>query len=77
MVQEDQPPFAIVNHVGMFQLAFPTLMSYPWSFAFCNGGPSMVFDNTSMRLEELCATKRERAMHFSANTTSGPDLTKS
>ena len=69
VVQKDQPPLALVNQVGMPKLALPTLMSYPWSFAFRNGGPGLVFDNTSLRLEEPCANERERAMGFFTGTT--------
>ena len=77
VVQQDQPPLAIINHVGMPRFAFPTLMSYPRSFAFRNGGPGLVFDNTSMRLEEPCANERERAMGFPTGITCGPGLTES
>ena len=34
VVQADQPPFAVVNQVGMPRLALPTLVSYLGSHAF-------------------------------------------
>jgi hypothetical protein len=39
-VQDDQLPFALINHVEQPQLILPTSISYPQSFAFCNGGLS-------------------------------------
>jgi len=52
VVQEDQPPLAIVNHVGMPWFGIFTLISYLWSFAFHNGGMGLVFNNISMKLKE-------------------------
>lgn len=77
MVQEDQPPLAIVNQVGMPPVAFPTLVRYPQSFAFCNGVPRLVFENTSLGLEEVCANVREGAMGSLTGTTCGPSLSES
>ena len=51
-------------------------MSYLRSFAFCNGGPDLVFDSSSLQFEEPRADERERAMGFLTGTTSGPDLTE-
>ena len=76
VVKADQPPLAMVNIVGHPRLALPTLMSYPRSFAFRDGGPGLVFDTSTQRLEEPCADERERAMGFPTGTTSGPGLTE-
>ncbi len=77
VVHEDSAPLALVNKVGLPRLALPTLMSYPRSFAFRDGGPGLVVDTSTQRLEEPCADERERAMGFLTGTTSGPGVTES
>jgi hypothetical protein len=76
VVKEDQPPLAFVNQVGQPRMALPTLVSYPRSFAFRDGGPGLVFDTSSQRLKEPCVDEREHAMGFLTSTTSGPGLTE-
>ena len=72
----DEPPLAVVNRVGFTRGAFPTLMSYPGSFAFRARGPGMVWDTTSQTYEEPSADERERAMGFLTGTTAAPDLSE-
>ena len=38
VTKDDKPPLAMVNRGGFTRRAFPTLMSYSGSFAFCAGG---------------------------------------
>ena len=77
VVQADTAPLALVNNVGQPRLALPTLMSHPQSFAYRDGGPGMVFDTSTQRLDEPCADERERAMGFPTGTTCAPTLTES
>ena len=77
VLQNDQYPLTLVNHVRQPRLALPTLVSFPQSFAFRDGGPGMVFDANTRTLEEPCADERERAMGFLTGTTCGPDVTES
>ena len=51
-------------------------MSYPRSFAFREGGPGLVFDTSTKRLDEPCADERERAMGFPTGTTCAPAVTE-
>lgn len=74
--KDDEPPLAMVNRVGFTRGAFPTLMSYPRSFAFRAGGPGMVWDTTSQSYEEPSADERERAMGFLTGTTAAPGLSE-
>ena len=74
--KDDEPPLAVVNRVGFPRGAFPTLMSYPRSFAFRTRGPGMVWDSTSQSYEEPSANERERAMGFLTGTTAAPDLSE-
>ena len=60
----DPPPFYPANEVGRPLNALPTLVSYPGSYAFRNGGPGMVYNTHTHRLEEPTAAERERAMEF-------------
>ena len=76
VVQDDQPPLAVVNQVGMPRLALPTVVSYPGSYAFRDQGPGLVWDTTTQRLEEPRADEHERAMGFSTGTTATPEMTK-
>ena len=76
VVQEDQSPLALVNQVGQSRLALPTLVSYPRSYAFQNGGPGLVFDTKTQGFMEPCADERDRAMGFPTGTTRGPGVTE-
>lgn len=44
VLQNDQYPLTLVNHVRQPRLALPTLVSFPQSFTFRDGKPCMVFD---------------------------------
>ena len=76
VVQDDQPPLAMVNQVGMPRLAVRTLVSYPGSYAFRDQGLGLVWDTTTQRLEEPRADEREHAMGFSTGTTAAPEMTE-
>ena len=77
VLQNDQYPLTLVNHVRQPRLALPTLVSFPHSFVFCDGGPGMVFDANTRTFEEPCVDERERAMGFLTGTTCGLDVTES
>ena len=72
----DRPPFALVNKVGLPMMALPTLMTFPGSYAFREGGSGMVWDATTQRSDEPTADERERAMGFPTGTTAALDLTE-
>lgn len=57
-------------------MAFRTLMNYPPPFAFPHGGPSLVFDSSTCRLNEPCADDFEPAMGFPIGTTCAPIMTE-
>jgi hypothetical protein len=59
VVEEDQLPLVLVNHVRQPQKALPTLVSYPWSYAFRNWELGLVFDTSTKKLEEPCANERK------------------
>lgn len=46
----DEYPLTLVNHVRQPRLALPTLVSFPQSFVFRDGGPGMVFDANTRTL---------------------------
>ncbi|PTQ28729.1 hypothetical protein MARPO_0156s0026, partial [Marchantia polymorpha] len=60
----DRSPMALVNHVGQPRMALPTLVSYPASHAYRDGGPRLLWDSTLHQLVEPNADERERAMRF-------------
>ena len=70
----DYPPFYPANEVGRNISALPTLVSFPGSYAFRNGGPGMVYNNVTSKLEEPNADERERAMGFPTGTTAAPNI---
>ena len=72
----DRLPFYPANEVGRPINALPTLVSYPGSYAFCNGGPGMVVNTNTNQLEEPNANERERAMGFRTLTTGAPNITE-
>jgi hypothetical protein len=72
----DIPPIAVVNLVGRPRMALPTLMSFPGSYAFRDGGPGMVWDSSTQRLEEPNADERERAMGFPTGVTAAPSVSE-
>ena len=74
--QNDRPPFALVNKVGMPRLTLPTLMSYPASHAYREGGPGLVWDHQQQQLVEPNANEQERAMGFPTGTTALGTLTE-
>jgi len=49
---DDQPPLDVVNRVGVPQTTLPTLLSFPHSHAFKNGGLGMIWDSHSSNMEE-------------------------
>jgi hypothetical protein len=40
----DLPPLAVVNKIGLPRAALPTLVSYPASHAYRQGGSGLVWD---------------------------------
>ena len=76
VVQDDQPPLAVVNRVGIPRLALPTLVSYPGSYAFRDQGPRLVWDTTTQRLEEPQADECECAIGFFTGTIVAPKMTE-
>ena len=72
----DLRPFYPANEVGRPLNALPTLVNYPGPYAFRNGGPGMVHNTYTKRLEEPNANERERAMGFPPNTTAAPHVTE-
>eukprot|EP00850_Spirogloea_muscicola_P007640 SM000039S14470 [mRNA] locus=s39:338677:339432:+ [translate_table: standard] len=74
--RDDIPPYALCNKVGQPRAALPTLVSCPASYEFRNGGPGIVWDNTTQRLEEPRADERERALGFRTGTIAAPGLTE-
>ena len=69
-------PFYPANEVGRPLNALPTLVSFPGSHAFRNGGPGMVFNTITQQLEEQTAGERERGMGFLPGTTAAPLLSE-
>ena len=74
MVQDDQPPLAVVNQVGMPCLALLTLVSYLGSYAFRDQGPGLVWDTILQRLDEPQIDECKRAMDFSIGTIAAPEM---
>ena len=69
----DRSPFYACNEVGKRMAALPTLVSYPGSHAFRNGGPGMVKGDDG-ELQEPNAEERELAMGFRKGYTAAPGL---
>ena len=65
----DRPPLAQVNQVGEPWRALPTLVSFPTSYAYRDGGPGLVWDTHLQQLVEPNADERERAMGFPTGVT--------
>ena len=73
-IRSDKPPFYPANEVGRSLNALPTLVSFPGSYAFRNGGPGMVLNTITGQLEEPNADERERAMGFPTGATAAPHI---
>ena len=69
----DRSPFYACNEVGKRMAALPTLVSYPGSHAFRNGGPGMVKGDDG-ELQEPNAEERELAMGFRKGYTAALGL---
>ncbi|KAL3688001.1 hypothetical protein R1sor_014310 [Riccia sorocarpa] len=72
----DQSPMAVVNIVGQPRAALPTFVSYRASHAFRSGGPGLVWDDLSQKMEEPNADERERAMGLMTRTTTVPTISE-
>ncbi len=59
----------MVNKVVLPQVALPTLLSFLHFHAFWDGGPNMIWDANSSKMEEPNVDEQERAMGFRTNTT--------
>jgi hypothetical protein len=66
---DDQAPLVVVNHKGESRRAFPTLVSFAYSYAFKDNGPGLVWDSIMQEMVEPNADERERAMGFPTGTT--------
>lgn len=73
---DDRLPLAVVNRVGQPRAALPTLLSFPGSHAFRDGGPGLLWDSQLQQLVEPNADERERAMGFITGTTAVPSLSE-
>ncbi|PTQ27347.1 hypothetical protein MARPO_0204s0011, partial [Marchantia polymorpha] len=62
--------------VGQPQMALPTLVSYPASHAYCDGGPGLLWDSTLHQLVEPNADERERAMGFLTGVTAASSVSE-
>ena len=67
---------AVVNLVGQPRRALSTLVSFRGSYAFRDGGPGMIWDTATQRLEEPNAEERERAMGFPTGVTAAPSVSE-
>ncbi|KAG6558052.1 hypothetical protein Mapa_000232 [Marchantia paleacea] len=72
----DRSPMAVVNLVGQPRAALPTLLSYPASHAYKEGGPRLAWDSHLQRLVEPNAEERKRAMGFCTSTKAVPTLSE-
>jgi hypothetical protein len=66
----NRSPMAMVNRVGQPRMALPTLVSFPTSHAYREGGPRLVWDICLQRLVEPNADEKERVMGFPTKVTS-------
>ncbi|BBN14385.1 hypothetical protein Mp_6g11220 [Marchantia polymorpha subsp. ruderalis] len=72
----DRSPMALVNHVGQPRMALPTLVSYPASHAYRDGGPGLLWDSVLHQLVEPNADERERAMGFLTGVTAASSVSE-
>lgn len=75
--RNDLPPLAVVNKIGLPRVALPTLVSYPASHAYRQGGSGLVWDEGLQQLVEANADERERAMGFPTCITAVPEFSES
>jgi hypothetical protein len=72
----DAPPFYPANTTGQPLCALPTIVAYPGSHAYRNGGPGLVWDTARQRLDEPTADERERAMGYHTGATAALGLSE-
>ena len=72
----DRSPMAVMNRVGQPMMALPTIVSFPSSHAYCDGGPGLVWDTHIRQLVEPRADERERAMGFATGVTAVPSISE-
>ncbi|OAE24016.1 hypothetical protein AXG93_4079s1050 [Marchantia polymorpha subsp. ruderalis] len=72
----DRSPMALVNRVGQPRMALPTLVNYPASHAYRDGGPGLLWDSTLHQLVEPNADERERAMEFMTGVTAASSVSE-
>ena len=75
VVKADLPPFYCCNVPGRDREVLPTLVAFKGSYAFRDGGPGMVLNIDTGKLEEPNAEERERAMGFINGASAGESLT--
>jgi len=78
VVTTDRPPRYICNHAGCIMAAWPTLVSYPQSYAFRPGQPgSITYEVGGQRVwDEPNARERERALGYPPESTAAPGVTE-
>ncbi len=72
--RNDAPPFYPANAAGAPLSALPTIVAFPSSHAYRNGGIGMVWDDGMQALTEPNADERERALGYLTGTTAAPGL---
>jgi hypothetical protein len=72
----DKSPMAVVNRVGQPRMALPTLVNFPVSHAYKEGGPGLVWDTCSQWLVEPNPDETECAMGFPTGVTSVPSISE-
>lgn len=76
VLRADQPPFYPCNQVGKPRAVLPTLVAFPGSHAFRDGGAGMILDTHTGTLGEPWAVERERALGYASNCTHAPGVTE-
>jgi hypothetical protein len=66
----DFTPLAVVNRVGLPRATLPTLLNFPHSHAFTDGGLEKIWDSHSFSMEDPITNEKEQAMGFHTSTTS-------
>ncbi len=70
----DQPPFAMVNRVGLSLITLLTFLKFSRSHAFRGESPKMIWDSNSYNMEEPIVGESEQAMGFCTNTIDMLDI---
>ncbi len=71
---DDQPPLVVVNKIGFSCATLPTLLNFPHFHAFKDGGPTMIWNSSSLTKPTI--DQKEEAMGFCIGTTTMQDISK-